>query len=158
MSRELTSWVWAHSKATGTDKFVLLAIAEHVGSEGVAWPSNARLRAYTGLSERSIRRSIDVLVKLGELAVLHQGGPGRGDRRPNLYRVLTGGQIDRPQGSTGGQFVHHGGPNMHVTGGQIGPLIKNRTKDRTAAARLRVVNGVDPANRDTWLGGQLPDE
>jgi hypothetical protein len=92
MSVEAMASVLHHSQASGTDKLVLLCIANHEG-EGGAWPSVDTLARYCNCSERSVQRSVQRLVKMGELRVtLHAGGNGdtRADRRPNRYDVLVG--------------------------------------------------------------------
>ena len=43
------------------DKLVLLAISDHLGSNATAWPSWKRLAARTGLSERTVSRSLEWL-------------------------------------------------------------------------------------------------
>lgn len=105
------SLVLNHSKARGTDKVVLLGIANHDG-DGGAWPSLATLARYANVDERSVRRSIANLVALGELAVEYNGGgtgTTRSDRRPNLYRILynfgTHTSHDAPPMSHGGTRV-----------------------------------------------------
>ena len=69
MSVQATSWVWEHSKAKGSDRLVLLAIADAANREGAqsfqSAPSIARM---TGLSVRTVWRSIDALVEMGEIA------------------------------------------------------------------------------------------
>lgn len=79
-----------HSKSTGTDKVVLLGIANHDG-DGGAWPSIETLCKYANRSERAVQYAISRLVELGELVVVDQdGGTHQTDPRyrPNLY-VLT---------------------------------------------------------------------
>ena len=80
-----------HSKAAGTDKVVLLGIANHEG-DGGSWPAVATLAKYAQCSERAVRYSLKRLVEAGELSIVRQGGGRDGlrdDRRPNLYRVLV---------------------------------------------------------------------
>lgn len=91
MSVEALAAVLHHSKASGTDKLVLLGIANHAG-DGGAWPTVATLARYANTTERTVRRSLGKLVQLGELAVHRQAG-GTSDRRPherpNRYDVLV---------------------------------------------------------------------
>ena len=69
MSVQATSWVWENSKAKGSDRLVLLAIADAANREGgqsfQSAPSIARM---TGLSVRTVWRSIEALLELGEIA------------------------------------------------------------------------------------------
>lgn len=89
MSNAAQALVWAHSKATGTARLVMLAIADHDG-EGGSWPSYARLAAFANVDPRNARRAVDRLVELGELNVI-KGGGGRAQTpayaRPNLYII-----------------------------------------------------------------------
>ena len=90
MSVEAMAMVLNHSRAKGTDKLVLLGIANHYG-DGGAWPAIATLACYANVSERTVQRSIEALVSLGELVVQRQQGGTRGTpdwKRPNRYDVL----------------------------------------------------------------------
>jgi len=78
-----------HSKAGGTDKLVLLGIANHDG-DGGAWPSVATLARYANVEPRAVKRSINKLVELGEVERERQAGGTRNMpdyTRPNLYQV-----------------------------------------------------------------------
>lgn len=80
-----------HSRAGGTDKLVLLGIANHDG-DGGAWPSVATLARYANVEPRSVKRSIKRLVELGEIKCERQAGGTRTTpdyTRPNLYQVLV---------------------------------------------------------------------
>jgi len=96
MSVEAMAIVLHHSRASGTDKVVLLGIANHEG-DGGSWPSVATLAKYGQCSERAVRYALKRLVESGELRVIRQAGGGeslRDDRRPNLYRVLVRCPVD----------------------------------------------------------------
>lgn len=104
MSVESTSRVWRHSRATGTTRVVLLAIADHDG-EGGAWPSIETLqRMAGGVDRRTVQRAISQLVAAGELRV-HQnaGGTLRTDprNRPNRYEITLGQLAERPAEPSG---------------------------------------------------------
>lgn len=69
MSVQATTWVWEHSKSTGSDRLVLLAIADAANREGAqSFQSAPSLAKMTGLSVRTVWRSIDALISLGELS------------------------------------------------------------------------------------------
>lgn len=75
-----------------TTRLVAIALADNVGStDGAtpeAWPSNAHLRAKTGLSERTIRTHLKLLADAGVITIITQGGGRPGtphEQRPNLY-------------------------------------------------------------------------
>ncbi len=127
MSVESLSVVLNHSRARGVARLVALGIANHDG-DGGAWPSIATLAKYAGgVDERTVRRAINELVSLGEVAVELNGGGDRAtrsDRRPNLYHVTItcppecdGSKAHRPRGdiyapplnSRGDTGVRHGG-------------------------------------------------
>ena len=81
------SLVLHHSTATGTEKLVLIGIANHDG-DGGAFPSIATLAAYANVSERSVQRAIERLVEMGEVSVhLQDGGQRDGRYRTNRYEV-----------------------------------------------------------------------
>lgn len=91
MSIEAMAVVLHHSRAKGTDKLVLLGIANHAG-DGGAWPTVVTLARYANVSERTVQRSIESLVMLGEIQVYLQAGGTRNvapGHRPNRYDVLV---------------------------------------------------------------------
>lgn len=91
MSVEALAVVLHHSKARGTDKVLLLGIANHAG-DGGAWPSIATLARYANVDERGVQRALRRLEQLGEVQIhVQAGGPsGVPDwRRTNRYDVLV---------------------------------------------------------------------
>jgi Helix-turn-helix domain len=60
--------VWDNSKSTKTDRLVLLAIAKTYNKGRGSWPSQDELADKCGMDKRSVRRSINRLKALGELA------------------------------------------------------------------------------------------
>lgn len=87
-------WVLHHAPVSGTDKVLLLGIANHADSEGGnAWPSVHTLAKYANVSERSVQQSLRKLEESGLIRVRRQAGglrDTRDDRRPNLYEVVMG--------------------------------------------------------------------
>lgn len=75
-------WVWDNSKASKTDKLVLLAIARRYTLGKGAWPSQQYLAKACNVNQRSIRNSIARLQVLGEL-VWKTGSAKSG--KANLY-------------------------------------------------------------------------
>lgn len=90
MSVEAMALVLHHSRAKGSDKVILLGIANHQG-DGGAWPSLATLAKYANVTEKSARASLRRLERLGELQTHLQAG-GRLEtpswQRPNRYDVI----------------------------------------------------------------------
>lgn len=90
MSVEAMAIVLHHSRAVGTDKLVLIGIANHFGEDG-AWPSLATLAKYAGgVTVRTVRRSLRALEETGELRsdVQAGGSPDLPEHlRPNRYWI-----------------------------------------------------------------------
>lgn len=75
MSIKTTNWVWDHSTESGTNKLMLLAIAEYADDDGVCWPSIARLAQRVCVKERQAQRLIKQLEQSGAIEV--RRGVGR---------------------------------------------------------------------------------
>ena len=86
MSVEAIAVVLHHSKASGTDKLVLLGIANHYG-DGGAWPAIATLAKYANVTERTVQRSLQALCRLGEIQIEYRDGGGtrRGPYATNRF-------------------------------------------------------------------------
>lgn len=85
------SVVLHHSKARGTEKLVLLGIANHAG-DGGSFPKVETLARYANVTERAVQTAIAKLVSTGELLVERNAGGTRRtrpDARPNLYTLLV---------------------------------------------------------------------
>jgi hypothetical protein len=96
MSVQAMAWVLEHSTAKGTDRLVLLSLANHAGKEPVngaweAWPGVATIAREAGLDRtRTVQESLARLEAQGAIQRLINGAPDhriRVDRRPNLYRI-----------------------------------------------------------------------
>jgi len=90
VSIESMAIVLHHSKAKGTDKLILLGIANHAG-DGGAWPALATLARYANVSENSARLSLRRLEAIGEVVThLRAGGLSTTPSwsRPNRYDVV----------------------------------------------------------------------
>ena len=99
MSIESMAVVLHHSKAGGTDKLVLLGIANHDG-DGGAWPSIATLARYANVEPRAVKACIKRLEDRGEIVRERQAGGTRNMpdySRPNLYfiKVACPAECDR---------------------------------------------------------------
>ena len=68
MSVQALSWVLEHSDAEGSDRLVLISLADHARADGSsAWPSAATLTRHTRLGERTVRRSLAALEAAGRI-------------------------------------------------------------------------------------------
>ena len=68
--------VWKHSQAKGTARLVLLAIADHCNTAGVAWPSLTRLASYVNVDRRNVIMAVNRLIEMGELQRVKTGKTG----------------------------------------------------------------------------------
>ena len=76
MSTQAVAWVIDHSLHKGGTLLTLLMIANHAHSDGAgAYPSIKTLAAETRMSERQVRRNIEVLTTSGELFAESDAGP-----------------------------------------------------------------------------------
>lgn len=106
MSIAVIDWVFKHSPTKGTDRLVLLAIADSAEDDGTnAWPGVDTVARKAGVTRRGAQQSIARLQREGRVRVEHQaGGPGdlRADRRPNRYSVvMTGRTVVHPVSNNG---------------------------------------------------------
>ena len=115
MSIEIMSLVFKAAIPT-TQKFVLIAIADHCNSEGKGWPSIQRIAAHTSLQTRTVYRAIHDLESWGILSKNHNP-----HSKSTLYTInktvllkpLTNGQMthdhltdDHPDTRSGVPLTH----------------------------------------------------
>jgi len=85
----VSTWCWQHSRASGADLLVLLAIADQANDDGQeAWPSHATLADRCRVSVKTTQRATQRLMELGELTVDRHAGPasqGATRQHPNKY-------------------------------------------------------------------------
>jgi len=90
-------WVLDHSPAKGSERLVLLSIANHAGKSPMgdaweAWPGIDTIQREARLDRRrTAQEALARCVDNGHLERVMNGAPDdriRGDRRPNLYRIL----------------------------------------------------------------------
>lgn len=84
------TWVFNNSEATGSERLVLLALADHADDEDWScWPSIERLAKKARVSESTARRCIKKLEQDGRLQVQTNAAPShRQDRRTNMYTLV----------------------------------------------------------------------
>lgn len=83
MSVRASDRVWSHSKRTGSELLMLLAIADFADDAGNAFPSVPTLAAKCRMTTRNVNHILVVLQDCGELEVRRNAGP----RGTNLYRI-----------------------------------------------------------------------
>ena len=104
------TWVFNHSRATGTDRLVLLAIADSANDYGQeSWPSLSTIARKAGIDRRTVSRSLARLEELGELRRARSGRLGAGGVSNSYTVVMEVGagrhHPDAPALSTGGGEV-----------------------------------------------------
>lgn len=78
MSIQAVAWVLDRSEAAGSFRLVLIAIANHVGPTGWAWPSISSIAHESKVDERTVYRCMKTLEETGELTI--QRRPGKASR------------------------------------------------------------------------------
>lgn len=114
MSVQAISWVLDHSPAEGTERLVLLSLANHAGASPVdgAWesyPGIETIRKEANLRrERTVQEVLARLAADGHIERIVNGAPDkriRANRRPNLYRIVVARGIgfspDKPPAGKG---------------------------------------------------------
>jgi hypothetical protein len=85
MSIEAIDAVWKFSRQKKSGALlVLLAVADHINKEGIAWPAVSTLALKVRMSKRNVQRWLCELQKAGELEV-HKN---QGRRGSNIYRIV----------------------------------------------------------------------
>lgn len=108
MSFEALRWV-RDLRAKPLQKLVLWALGDCASETGEAWPSIAALRAWTGLSERAVQRTLRELVEGGVLVVVAGGGR----RRTSRYRLVVGAVMKTPSVVRGKAATPAEGRGLH---------------------------------------------
>lgn len=93
MSVEATRYVWTNSPTRGSERLVLLAIADFADNNGVAYPSKRILAERVRVDESTIRRIIRRLEEAGHLTIRRQA-----NRRTNTYVLPIHGPEPPPDG------------------------------------------------------------
>jgi hypothetical protein len=87
MSAEATNWVWKHSEAAGSDRLVLLALADFCNEKAECYASYGTLVKKTRLGQKTIYRSLKSLQSMGEVEQLKQGEFGDGGQVANEWKL-----------------------------------------------------------------------
>lgn len=91
MSIQALAWTLEHSKLTGMDRLVLIALANYCDEHGFAGASKSAIARLARVSEATVWRSLSVAVEARELAEADEDcAPDwwleiRRDRRPRLW-------------------------------------------------------------------------
>jgi hypothetical protein len=138
MSVRVLTWVWDHSASQGTDRLVLLALADSADDSGSCWPSMLTLARKARVSERTVRRSVRTLEQMGEVSSVMGGGTGS-----NRYRILLDPRVETPVRMTA---PVNGTPGQDDRPGQSDPGVKQGKNGRITPVNL---TGADTGDRGT---------
>lgn len=131
MSIQAVAWVLEQSEACYSDRLVLIAIANHVGATGWAWPSIEAIAHEAKVDRSTVFRALDALVDMGELVVRKRPG------KSNLYGLAAlcdPSQSATPQGS---QSATSGVASARPGGRNLQPRIIKNQKEPLARACVR---------------------
>ena len=67
MSAEATNWVWKHSQSAGSDRLVLLALADFCNEKAECYASYGTLVRKTRLGQKTVYRCLKSLQSAGEV-------------------------------------------------------------------------------------------
>lgn len=145
MSVRVQTYVWQLT-LTPTQKLVAIALADHCHDDGSeARPSQRTLMNKTGLSERTVRGTLQELVRLGVLSLDRPAG----QHRPNCYYFPIPDGFATLRGAavagldSGGQLASQRGKSVSPEGQQLPPnhnepLVETTTvpiREQTRTAR-----------------------
>ena len=95
MSVEAIAWALRRQDVRGTDKLVLIGLANHADPHGRnAWPAVSTLSVYASVDKRNVQRALSRLEDAGLIAVERNAGGNHdtpSDRRPNRYTLSMDG-------------------------------------------------------------------
>lgn len=131
MSIQAVAWVLEQSESCYSDRLVMIAIANHIGPTGWAWPSIEAIAHEARVDRSTVFRAIDTLVDIGELSVKKRPG------KSNLYGLTA--MCDPSQSATprGSQSATRGS-HLHAEGVAICDPESLRTiKEPLARAGVR---------------------
>ena len=86
MSNKALSYVFEHSKAKGSARVLMLAIADMANDDGECYPGRAHLAMKVNVSERQLTSLIRDCEELGELRVFQRSHSAE-DQRTNKYYI-----------------------------------------------------------------------
>ncbi|MFW7526319.1 helix-turn-helix domain-containing protein [Vibrio ostreicida] len=90
MSIKVMSYVWDIPQFKGSDKLVMLCLADHADEHGLCWPSIETIARKSGVSATTVKSTLKKLETGGWVAKKHQfkkSGSGRLVRASNQYRL-----------------------------------------------------------------------
>jgi hypothetical protein len=112
----------ARARLTTAERVVLDAIEVHIADHEEGWPTQKRIAMQTGLSERQVRRCVEVLERRGFLRV---------------RTVLPGGSLPSGTRTESVRLVYRRGPQLGAAPGVILPFPSSPAKAARARAEAQ---------------------
>lgn len=125
MSIKVSTWVWEHSQHRGTQKMLLLALADFANDSAICWPSIPTLAKRINETDRHTRQLIQNLVASGDL--LRISGGGRGNTTKYAIAVgLTDKQRDKLNTVLQNSVSQNSDSEITVLSGDINPVVQRQ--------------------------------
>lgn len=118
MSLTAMQWVFTQSKSAGTDRLVLLILADYANDDGVCWPNLSTISSRANATTRTISRCIQVLRSMGEIELLIQGsGSCSNHYRIRMTEMSTTSEMSTTTNLALGMTFLVGEDDKNVVGG-----------------------------------------
>lgn len=86
-NQKARDYVYKHSRSTGNDLLVLMALADYANADRQCYPRVDTIASHAGVSESTVKRATSALQELGELTIEARMDAG-GYPTSNLYTIL----------------------------------------------------------------------
>lgn len=141
------TWAWKQ-KLDPTDKFVLIALADHANDEDyTCWPSLNHLQTKTGFSRPTIWKTIDRLIKVGAVARVGESSAGS-----TKYKVMVGNEITLGNDVTQVTKLPKVGNDVNQVGNQVNKVGNHVTPNHQEPSRIITEpSGLDRNAWSTWF-------
>lgn len=129
MSIQAVAWVLEYSASRGTDRLVLIVLANYANDDGLAWPSQRTVATKAGLGVGTVNESVRRLVALGEL-IVDEEGDARRSARYRLPFIDPGSSVQLPNAARGPR------PNAGAFGSRTQRAAQGRTQRSAQAEQI----------------------
>ncbi len=139
MGVKTTSKVWEWSESTGTNRLVMLALADFCDDCDECYPGVARIAKKCRISERTAQRAFRELTEIGELEVLEKLGVKTNGGATNRFKlILKGGDKSGKREIEGGD---KSGAKVVTNGVKGGDSVVTRTIREPSVKPSEVTKG-----------------
>lgn len=149
MSVRVSSLIWDCSDSTGSNRLMLLAIADFADDDGWAFPSVATLARRCRMQRRNAIYTLAELEASGELEVKKKAGPFG----VNLYRITLGENVQRSAPP-----VQQVAPQNHVqrSAPPVQPIVKTSATQCTTPVQRSAPEPSLNRNEPSVVGARAP--